>query len=395
MIAAVHGANPPRLVIGRPALVVGILGLVLVALGWFVDRPQFFRSYLVAYVFWLAIPLGLLAIAMIQLLTGGIWGLAARRVCEAGAATLWLMALLFVPLLFGLPELYAWARPEVVANDPLLARREIYLNPVAFVARTVCYLAVWIVLARLLIRWSSDQDRAADRAILHRLRKLATIGVLALGLTVSFAAMDWLMSIDAHWYSTVYGATVAMGMVLTAFAFAVVVVVSLRRQPALERIVSPGVFNDLGSLLLAFLMLWTYMAFFQYLLIWSGNLSEEIPWYLERLNGPWRPVAFVVALGGFALPFAGLIFRDLKRNPRTLGVIAGFLLLTRVVDVFWLIEPAYPQPALSHHWIDLAALVGIGGIWLALYTHELSRRPLAPLHDPRLSQLAEGRDERA
>jgi hypothetical protein len=379
--------EPRRIVL--PSLVVGIVGLLICVAGWVLDPGQLFRSYLAAYGFWLAVGLGLLGVALIQFLTGGVWGLASRRVYEAGASTLWVLAILFLPLFAGLYWLYPWARPEVVTQDPVLQHKAAYLNIPFFVVRSALYFIIWILIARLLLRWSAEQDRTGDLGLTARLQTFSTIGVIVLGLTASFAAIDWFMSLEPRWYSTVYGAMVAMGMVLTAFSFAVVVVILLSRREPLADVVTAQVRNELGSLLLAFLMLWTYMAFFQYLLIWTGNLTEEIPWYLNRLNGPWRPVALIVALAGFSLPFVLLVFRGLKRNPRTLLAIAAFLLATRLVVAFWLVMPAFGPAVGVVHWLDVPAILGIGGVWLAVFCRHLAARPVLPLHDPRLASVLE------
>lgn len=383
MIEAQAAPASLRRRVALPALAVGLVGVAILALGWIVDSQQFFQAYLVAYVFWLSIPVGSLGILMIQFMTGGIWGLAARRVLESSVATLLPMAVLFVPLLFGLSHLYVWAQAEVVAQDEKLLHKAVYLNQSFFIGRVVLYFAIWLALSYLLMRWSAAHDRTGDPQLMARMKKVSTGGVIALGLSASFAAMDWLMSLEPLWYSSVYGAIVSMGMILTAFAFTVLALTALREQPPLARLASPQLFNDLGSLLLAFLMLWTYMAFFQFLLIWVGNLSEEIPWYLRRIYGPWQPVAVAVALGGFALPFFVLLFRGLKRNPRTLAIVAGYLLVTRLIDLFWTIEPALRQSGAIVRWLDPVAVVGLGGLWLAVFARQLTLRPLVPPHDPR------------
>lgn len=367
-----------------PALVVGLVGLTLSALGWAADPARFFRAYLMAYAFWVGIPLGCLALALLQFLSGGVWGLVLRRVAESGASTLPLMLVLFVPLLFGLPALYPWARPEVVAADATLQQKALYLNAPFFVLRATFYFVSWLALAFLLARWSAEQDRTGDPRLLRKLQNLAAGGLILLGLTVSFAAIDWLMSLEPSWYSTAYPPMVATGALLSALAFTTAVAILLARRAPLAAVVSPQVLNDLGSLLLAFLMLWTYIAYFQYLLVWAGNLSEEIPWYLRRLDGAWQAVAFAVALGGFALPFVLLVFRGLKRSAGPLLAIAACLLVTRLLDTFWLVEPAFPGATLD--WIDLAAVLGLGGVWLALFARRLAALPLLPPHDSRLGE---------
>ena len=379
----------------RPALAVGLIGLALCVVGGLFDPTQAFRSYLLAYVFWLDFALGCLGLSLIQLLTGGVWGLAIRRIAEAGTRTLPLMALLFVPVFFGLPRLYLWAQPAVVAQDPLLQHKSIYLNAPGYVVRAVIYFVAWCALAYYLSRWSAEQDRTGDPALLGKLQHLAAGGAVLLGVTATFAAIDWLMSLEPDWYSTVYGAIVAWGAVLTSMAFAIVLVVLLARRPPLAPLVSPLLLNELGSLLLAFLVLWSYMAYFQYLLIWAGNLHEEIPWFLRRTSGEWLPIAVVVVVGTFTVPFFLLLFRDLKRNPRTLLAISALLLLSRPIDVLWLVKPAWVTEGWLLHWLDLAAAVGLGGVWLAAFAWLLAQRPLLPPHDPRLPAGLEVAHERA
>jgi len=371
----------------RPALAVGLISLGLFLVGGFLDPTQGFRSYLLAFAFWIELPIGCLALSLIQFLTGGVWGLAIRRIVEAGARTLPLMALLFVPLLFGLPRLYLWAQPDLVAQDPLLQHKSLYLNGPAYGVRAVCFFLIWSALVYWLNRWSSEQDRNSDPELLGKLQRLAAGGVVLLGITASFAGIDWLMSLEPDWYSTMYGALVAWGTVLTAFPFAILVLILLARRPPLADLLSPRLLNDLGSLLLAFLILWAYMAYFQYLLIWAGNLNEEVPWVLRRTTGGWLPIALFVILGTFALPFFLLLVRDLKRDARSLGAIACLLLLTRPIDTFWLVKPAFVTDGWLLHWLDLAAAAGLGGVWLAVFAWQLARRPLIPPNDPRLAGL--------
>ncbi len=364
-------------------LVVGVLGLALSLIGAVLgDRDQFFRSYLMAYVLWLGLPLGSMGIVFTQFLTGGNWGLATRRIFEAASATTPLMAALFVPLVFGIPSLYSWALPSNVAADPVLQHKALYLNTPFFIVRTILYLVIWIILAVALTR----RSRAGE---LRPLQKLSILGALLLGLTVSFAAIDWLMSLDADWYSTMYPPLVAMGFLLFSFAFGILLIVYLAPRTALGEVVNPQLLNDLGSLLLAFLMLWAYMQYFEYLLIWAGNLTDEIPWYLRRIEGSWQVVAIAVAVLGFGVPFWFLLFRPLKRNPITLACIAGWVMLMHLVDVYWIVEPPFSPPGPSISWVDVTALLGIGGVWLALFGWQLGRRPLLAPGDPRLVRAME------
>ncbi len=329
--------------------VVALLVLVLLMVTGSVSPTTFFRAYLLGYVFWFSFGIGSLGLVLTQFLTGGGWGLATRRIAEAGASTVPLLAVLFVPIFFALPLLYPWAQPDVVSSDPVIAHKVLYLNPPFFIARSIIYLVCWIVLVLMLRRRSSLDDRSDDPAVLRRLQRFSTIGALLLAVTVSFAAIDWLMSLEPDWYSTMYPPAVAMTGLLLAFAFAILVVIWLTPAPAFAEIMSPQLLNDLGSLLLAFLMLLAYLSYFQYMLIWSGNLSDEIPWYLGRVDGGWRPVAWVLVFVGFFLPFFLLLFRPLKRRRGTLAAIAGLVCVTQVIHVYWLVappfEPGAPSPS--------------------------------------------------
>ena len=399
--ATAHGereteyARQPQVVRTTPVVIAaavigaaGVIGLVVGGLAG--DSEGFFRAYLVGYTFWLGLGLGSLGGAMVQFLTGGYWGLATRRIFEAGASTLPLLAVLFVPLLFGLPQLYEWARPELVAADPILLHKSIYLNVPLFIARAVVYLAVWAGVAILLRRLSMAQDRDGDTLLAaRRLQRLSVVAALAVAFTVSFAAIDWLMSLDADWFSTMYPPMVGTGFLLQTMAFTIIVLAALAPRSSLRDVLTPGVYNDLGSLMLAFLMLWAYMSYFQYLLIWAGNLTDEIPWYLRRVEGAWLPVALGLATFGFAIPFWLLLFRPLKRNPRTLSVIAGLIVLMHVVNVFWLVQPPFSPAGPSVDWLTVAALIGVGGLWLAVFLWQLGRRPLLAPNDPRLAQALE------
>jgi hypothetical protein len=335
--------------------------------------------------------LGSLAIVMVPHLSGGAWGLVIRRVLESATRTMPLVALLFVPLLFGLASLYPWARPDVVAADVALQRKQAYLNVPFFIARTAIYFALWGGIAFFLNRWSLEQDRrgtVSDR----RFRLLSAPGLLIYGLTVTFMSVDWVMSLDPHWFSTIFGVLFMGGQALSAMAFAIAVLLVLAAYPPLSEIVAPSHFHDLGKLLLAFVMLWAYFAFSQFLIIWSGNLPEEIPWYIHRLHGGWRWVALLIVVGHFVLPFVLLLSRDLKRTGRTLAAVAGLVIVMRLVDLFWMIAPVSREGEFGLHWLDLAAPLGVGGLWLAFYIRQLGSRALLPVHDPYFEEsLGHGR----
>jgi hypothetical protein len=366
----------------RIAIGVGAAALLVCALAGFANPTQLLRSYLVAYLFWVGGALGCLALLMIQHVTGGAWGVAIRRLLESGARTLPVMALLFVPIALGLRTLYEWAQPEHVANDPLLQHKELYLNVPFFLGRAAFYFVVWTLVVRALWRWSLKQDESFDPKPGERLELLSRGGLVVLGLTMTFAAVDWAMSLEPHWFSTIYGILFMGGSALTAFALVIPVAALLSAHPPVGNLISSDQLSDLGKLMLAFVMLWAYFQFSQFLIIWSGNLPEEITWYLARTRGGWQWLAIVIILFHFALPFVLLLSRRLKRRASSIAFVALFLAVMRFVDVFWLVTPAWEPARLTVHLLDLAAVLAVGGVWIWLFVRQLEGYPLLPLRDP-------------
>ena len=378
----------------RRSLVVGIILLALCLVGAPANPQQFFQSYLEAYLFWIGISLGCLAIVMTHHLVGGTWGIPVRRLLEAGARTLPLMALLFVPILVGMRSLYVWSRPQAVAADPVLQQKILYLNVPSFWIRAVVYFAIWIALAHYLSKWSLEQDRTADPSLTRSLRMLSGPGLVLYGLTVTFSSIDWVMSLEPEWHSTMYGMIFMAGQGLQALAFVIIVSFLLASRGPLAPVALPARFHDLGNLTLTFLMLWTYTAFSQFLIIWAENLTDEVPWYLHRTTGGWQGIGLALIILQFALPFALLLSRMLKRSALLLSIVAVLILGMQMVNSFWLVAPAFHPAAFSLHWMDLIAPIGIGGIWIAVFVKQLQGRSLVPLHDPRL-EAAVGHTEGA
>ena len=373
----------------RRSLTVGIVALLLCAAGAFANPPDFFHAYLTAYLFWFGIALGCLAILMLHHLVSGKWGFVIQRPLESGSRTLPLMALLFVPLLFGLRDLYLWARPEAVAAQAILRHRQPYLNTPFFTVRLVVYFIVWIVLASLLSKWSREQDRTAAPELTRRLRLLSGPGLVLYGVTVTFAAFDWVMTLGPQWHSTIFGAVFMVGQCLAALCGMVLVSSWLAKRGPLRAVMSPQHFHDLGNLILTFVMLWAYMAFSQYLIIWSGNLPDEIPWYVSRMAGGWLWIAMFLITFHFAVPFLLLLSRVTKRRAEILVGVAVGLLLMRLVDLFFIVVPAFHPGQISIHWMDLLAPIGIGGVWLWTFLGQLRGKSLLPLHDPRFVGVPE------
>jgi hypothetical protein len=352
----------------RVAWIVGVVGAVLLAIAAFADRTTAFQSYLFVWWFLLGIPLGSMMILMVHNLTGGGWGELIRPSLEAALGVLPVSLVLVVPLLFGLPALYAWARNGEVAENALLQAKAWYLATDFFLLRTAVIFAVWLVLAHLLRRWSVARLLDGGSSDARRLRATSAVGLLLYGVTVTVAAVDWIMSLTPQWYSTAFGLLVGVGWPLSALALAIIVTASTATN-ARER--SPDRFQDLGKLLLMFVMTWTYLAYMQYLIVWAEDLPHEISWYLPRLQTDWRAVVWFLIVFHFALPFLLLLSRRAKRSPPTLMAIAVMLLFAHFVDAFWLVVPSVRPAGFALAWSDLLALLFLGGVLVALFLRKL------------------------
>ena len=392
MVAA-YTAPPEVGKIQQRALIVGVIFLLVFLAGAFVNIEQFYRAYLIGFVFWVGITLGCLGLLMLQFLTSGAWGTVIRRVLEAGTRTLPLMIVLFVPLaVFGLSHIFHWVHPELIKEEAvrkIVEAKHAYLNPSFFWIRAGVYFLFWGALTYFLNKWSRDNDRTADKKFLSWLTKLSGPGIVFFVFTVSFASFDWVMSLDPEWFSTIFGLLFVVNWVLSAFAFVITAMVLLSTRKPMLGVVAPAHFHDLGKLLLAFVMLWAYFSFSQYLIIWSGNIPEETKWYLHRLRGGWGYVGLAIVLLHFALPFVLLLSRDLKRNARALMWVAIMVFIMRFIDLLWLIVPEFHRGQLQFGWMDFVAPIGIGGIWLWYFTWELKKRPLFPFNDPGLEEAIE------
>jgi len=382
--------NPPSFArFQRPALIAGAVGFVILLIGLFVDRDQFFHSYIVGFTFWTGIAVGSLALLMLQHLTGGGWGFVIRRVLEAATRTLPLMAVLFIPIILGSHSLYKWTREEVLKEERIVAFKTPFLNLPFFSTRAVLYFAIWIVLAYFINKWSLLQDRTAERRYTKNMRLLSGPGMVLLIFSVTFAAIDWYMSLEPEWSSTIYGFIFVAAWSLSALAFVIAVMAVLSKEEPMKRIVAPLHFHDHGKLLLALVMLWAYFAFSQFLIIWSGNLPEEIGWYLKRTHGVWGAIALAIVILHFAAPFLFLLSRRIKRDPNKLVIVAVVILVMRFIDLLWMLVPAFTGEHFQISWMDLVAPIAFGGIWLAFFMWQLSKRSLIAINDPQYESVLE------
>jgi hypothetical protein len=384
-------APPVAQTMQQRSLVIGVIGAVLSVAGAFLAPGSFYSAYLIGFMFWLGLSLGCMAILMLYHLVGGAWGTVIRRILESGMMTLPLMFVLFIPLLLNLPKVYFWARPGVLADpktDPKIAEiAHSYLNFNGILLRYIVYFVIWIGMAYFLNRWSTEQDSIAGQSTL-RFRAMSSIGLVIYSLTISFAVIDWVMSLQARWISTIYGLLFIAGEALSAFCFCVVVESILAKRKPMSEYLTDTEVHDHGKFMLAFVMVWAYFNFSQWLIIWAGNLPEEIPWYVRRMNGGWEIVGLFLVVFHFAVPFALLLSRQLKRKTRTLVWLASWLIFMRIVDIFWHIEPA-SHPAFHVSWVHFTIVAGMGGLWIACFFHNLRSRPLLAVNAPQTLRLLE------
>lgn len=367
------------------AALLGIAGLIIAAI---FDYAGFLQGYLVGFFFWFSIPVGAICLLMLHHLVGGRWGALIRRPLEAAALTFPLLAVCFVAIALGLPDLYPWARPDVVAIHAELQHKAAYLNPTFVLVRAAGFFVVWSLLGWLLRRDSLREpellDDAHEDVWRRRFQNLAGPGLVVVALTASFAVIDWLQSLEPLWFSSEYPMMIMVGQLLSASAFFILVLILLSRIEPIATWVSPQMLNDLGNIMLVFVVLWAYTEFMQYLIIWSGNTHERIPWYVARSKGGWGVLIALLALVQFFVALFALLFKKLKQDPVRLGALALVIMLMRGVDAYWVIIPAFYPDGFAFVWPALAAVVGIGGAWVWLFCRFLRR---APLMAPRSIEL--------
>lgn len=375
------------------ALGIGGIALIIWAVGAYFNTEQALRSWLLGFVFWGGIAVGSLGVLMLQYLTGGAWGVVIRRIVEAGSRTMPMVALMFIPLAIGVytHSIYEWT--HMAPTEHVMKERGIYMTSWFWILRSVIYFALWGGMIYLLNKWGADQDKAGSvedsRLILERASRFSGPTMVIYALVVTLAVVDWIMMLDPHWFSTMWGLLFVAGWALSCFCFCVAVLAFLMDRSPMDGVLGKRHFHDLGKLMLALTMVWAYFNFSQFLIIWSGNLPEEIPWYLTRMKGGWGWVSVLLIVGHFGLPYLLLLNRDLKRTGGTVAAIAVIIIAMRFVDLFWLLGPEHGQELLSVHWLDFVAPVAVGGIWVALFLWQLGTRPLIPLTEPTLQEAIE------
>jgi len=394
-----------------PALILGILGLGGAIAGFVTNRPEFFKAWLAPYVFWFLMAAGSLAILMLQYVTGGQWGVMIRRPLGAAARTIPLFLLFGLPLAFGMEHVYVWANPDYAAHEPMLqppaehatglqavpavAEKGVWLKPNFWIGRAIFFFALWSLWVwRIRVLSLDFAETRSPYTELSR-RKWSSAGLLMIVLTLTLVSVDWVMSLEPKWYSSMFGIAFTVGAGLSAFAFVTFFLTLLAGNPALEGVLKPSLFRDLGNLMLAFTMLWAYTNFSQFLLIWYGNIKEETPYYLKRMHGVWGWMATALVLFHFFLPFIMLLMRSIKDKPSTIRIVTVIILVMRFVDIYWLVAPAHYGETFHFSWITIAAFLGIGGIWLWTFIQLLKGQTIIPIHESWVDEaIREGALER-
>ncbi len=369
---------------GTRMLMVAAVGLVLAVVGWMVDHDRFFHAYLTAFVFWTSLGLGALFFTMLHHLVGARWSVVVRRIAESIMMTLPYMAALLIPALFGMHSLYHWSHADAVAHDHALQAKSGYLNATFFIIRSVVYFGIWSYLAFRLYRLSLEQDKGDREEITAQMKKVSAYGMLLFAVTITYAAFDWLMSLDPHWYSTIFGVYFFAGGLLSFIALITLIILMLQRKGILVGTITIEHYHDLGKLMFAFVVFWTYIGFSQYFLIWYGNIPEETIWYLKRWEGSWQTVSMIILFGHFVLPFVALLFRATKRASAALWMLTIWILLMHWTDMYWLVYPSLLKEGASIGWIEPSAMLLVGGVFLWAFWQRFSRSPLVPVKDPKL-----------
>jgi hypothetical protein len=391
-------APPVVKTIYQRSLIVGIVFAIASIILAIKNPDEFYRGYLLGFMCWLGVSLGSMAIVMVRHLTGGGWGMVIRRILGAAMRTLPILSILFIPIIIAVIQhrVYPWAMPTEAVQDPYIREhlekhsfiKDAYLNQTGFIIRAIIYFVIWNVLSFLLSMWSRQTDRPGAPDNTQKFKAVAGPGLILYGFTISFAAIDWVMSLDPSWISTIFGLIILIGEVLSAMCFAVVVERILFNYKPMSEMLKPDFVHDHGKWMLTFIMVWAYFSFSQWLIIWAGNLPTEITFYTKRLSFGWGKIGLVLALFHFAVPFAILLSRPFKRNIRKLVWLAIWLILMRWVDLFWIIEPNFMK-GLGVTIADIIVPIGIGGIWLAYFFRNLASLPLLPAYDPSAGEVLE------
>jgi len=368
--------------IGKISFLVGAIALALSVLGYFSNNKQFFFSYLTSFAFWASLGLGGLFFTMLHHISGAKWSTAILRIPQAAMSVLPILFLLFIPIIFGIKELYEWSSAEALAHNSILQGKAAYLNSTSFIVRTVIFFGAWTILTFLVNKYSRLQDEGVNTT--KQLRIVSAPGMFVFALTISFASFDWLMSLDPMWYSTIFGTYYFSGSFVIVLAFMILIASFIKNNDALKDKIGSAHFSDLGKLFFGFIVFWAYIGGAQYFFIWYANIPEETVWFLHRWVGSWKTVSLLLIFGHFLIPFISLIFYNTKRNQKLLIFFAIWIFIFHYIDMYWLTGPVNHHGAAHFSWMDITTFIGIGGLFVGLFWNNFTSKAVIPINDPNL-----------
>lgn len=376
---------PSDLNITRTLFGVGFVGLIASGIGYFLEHDQFFFSYLVSFAFFSSIALGSLFFVMLQHLTRSQWSTVLRRIPEAISSNFWIWGLFIIPVFLGMHSLYHWTHADAVANDPVLQGKVPYLNTPFFIIRQFIYFGLWSFLGYQMYNKSVEMDETGDWGIQTLLRRTSGPGIFFFALSLAFASFDWLMALDPHWYSTIFGVYYFAMSFQGLFAALILIVFYLWKKGLLTNTIQKGHIYDLGVQMFGFTVFYAYIAFSQFLLIYYANIPEETVWYLERLSGGYEYLAYFFLFGRFVIPFAVLLPKWTKSSPKIVGTIAALILASHLVELYWIVMPVLNHHGFHLNWMTISSFLGLGGIFLGLFFYRFKQNKMVPINDPKLA----------
>ncbi len=376
---------PSDLNVTRTLFGVGIVGLLATGVGYFLEHDQFFFSYLVSFAFFSSIALASLFFVMLQHLTRSEWSTALRRIPEAISSNLWIWGLFIIPVLLGMHSLYHWTHADAVAADPVLQGKVPYLNTPFFIVRQFIYFGLWSFLGYRLYKKSVEMDETGDWGLQTLMRRTSGPGLFFFAITLAFASFDWLMALDPHWYSTIFGVYYFAMSFQGLFAVLILIVMYLWKKGLLTNTIKRGHIYDLSVQMFGFTVFYAYIAFSQFLLIYYANIPEETLWFLERLNGGYEYLAYFYMFGRFVIPFVVLLSKRAKMNYKIVTWTSILILVSHFVELYWIV-----MPVLNHHgfhlsWMTITSFIGLGGIFMGFFFHRFKQSKMIPVKDPKLA----------
>ncbi|HLR25656.1 MAG TPA: hypothetical protein VK112_07285 [Fodinibius sp.] len=375
---------PSDLNIIKPLFGVGIVGLLISGVGYFLDHDQFFFTYLVNFAFFSSIALGSLFFVLLQHLTRSQWSITLRRIPETISSNIWIWGLFIIPILFGMHSLYHWTHAEAVASDPVLQGKSPYLNTTFFIIRQIIYFGLWSFLGYQMYNKSVKMDKTGDWGLQTFMRRSSGPGLFFFGITFAFASFDWLMILDPHWYSTIFGIYYFAMSFQAVFAILALVVLFFWKKGILTNTIQKERMYDIGVQLFGYTVFYAYIAFSQFLLIYYGNIPEETVWFLERLNGGYQYLAYFYLFGRFVIPFIVLLPKKPKYNPTVMGTMSVLILVSHLVELYWIVMPVLNEHGFYFNWMIVTNFIGLGAIFFGLFFYKFKQNKMIPVKDPRL-----------